>query len=180
MDQTMACAARVLYGDEEILGAVLECAPGVVAVDAPLALPAGRNSLEDKNGIHLRECDRELLRRKIRFFPLTLGPMRLLTERGMRLKGALEKEGLTVVETYPGAAQDILCIPRKGRGLELLAHGLRQAGVKGLERPMTADELDAVTCAMAGIAYLRGEHQALGDHQEILMVLPARPAPKGA
>jgi predicted nuclease with RNAse H fold len=57
-----------------------------------------------------------LLRMKIKFFPLTLGPMRKLTERGIRLKKILEKKRLDVVETYPGAAQDILKIPRKQHG----------------------------------------------------------------
>jgi predicted nuclease with RNAse H fold len=172
MDDLLCPSTSLLYADDEILDKTLECAPGVVAIDAPLALPRGRKSLTRRSKIHLRECDRELLRMGIKFFPLTLGPMRHLTERGMRLRAELEKKGLMVIETYPGAAQDILHIPRKGKGLEKLSQGLSQAGVRGLNTGLTGDELDAITCALVGIFYLRGKYRAIGDPDEILMILP--------
>ena len=53
-----------------------------------------------------------LLTMKIKFFPITLGPMRQLTLRGLALKEKLEKVGLRVFETYPGAVQDLWGIPR--------------------------------------------------------------------
>ncbi len=174
MDGKLRCSATIIHTDDELLHQVANAGVSVVAIDAPLSLPKGRASLEQRNGIHLRACDRQLLRMKIKFFPLTLGPMRQLTERGMRLKVLIERQGLRVVETYPGAAQDILGIPRKGKGLDLLARGLRDAGITGLERPMTGDELDAVTCALAGIMYLRGDYLAIGDPDEMLMILPGR------
>ncbi len=121
MDDSLRSRTCVLYTDNEILDKTLECQPDVVAVDAPLALPRGRKSLTMRSKIHLRECDRELLRMRIKFFPLTLGHRRQLTERGMRLRAKLEKKGLMVIETYPGAVQDILRISRKGKGLERLA-----------------------------------------------------------
>ena len=40
-------------------------APDVVSIDAPLFLPKGRKSLEQRGPPHLRACDRELLRMKI-------------------------------------------------------------------------------------------------------------------
>lgn len=172
MDDRLCSSSCLLYTDNEILDRTLSCASDVVAIDAPLALPRGRESLAKRSNIHLRECDRELLRMKIRFFPLTLGPMRQLTERGIRLRAELEKKGLTVIETYPGAAQDILHIPRKGRGLEELAKGLSLSGVTGLDTGLTGDELDAVTCALVGVLYLRGRYRAIGDPCEILMILP--------
>ena len=172
MEDNLHSSACLPYSDNEILEKTLKCAPDVVAIDAPLALPRGRKSLTQSNSIHMRECDRELLRMKIKFFPLTLGPMRKLTERGMRLKWELEKKGLTVIETYPGAIQDILGIPRKGKGLEKLTRGLSLAGIRGLDTGLTGDELDAVTCALAGILYLRGKYRAIGDPDEMLMILP--------
>jgi predicted nuclease with RNAse H fold len=172
MDDLLCPSTSLLYTDDEILDKTLECTPDVVAIDAPLALPRGRKSLARRSKIHLRECDRELLRMGIKFFPLTLGPMRYLTERGMRLRAELEKKGLMVIETYPGAAQDILHIPRKGKGLERLAQGLSQVGVRELDTGLTGDELDAVTCALVGIFYLRGKYRAIGDPDEILMILP--------
>ena len=61
------------HTDAEILGKTMENKPDIVAIDAPLSLPPGRKSLEERTGVHLRECDRELLKRGIRFFPVTLG-----------------------------------------------------------------------------------------------------------
>ena len=46
------------------------------------------------------------------------------------------------------------------------------AGVKGLSHGMSGDELDAVTCALVGVTYLRGEHRTIGDPDEMLMILP--------
>ncbi len=73
----------VLRSDEEIVRAALDARPSLVLIDAPLSLPRGRATIEDRSGPHFRECDRELQRLGIRFFPLTLGPMRTLTVRGM-------------------------------------------------------------------------------------------------
>jgi predicted nuclease with RNAse H fold len=172
MDDNLHANACLLYTNDEITRKTTECKPDVVAIDAPLALPHGRESLSKRSNIHLRECDRELLKRGIKFLPLTLGPMRQLTERGIWLRADLESKGMTVIETYPGAAQDILHIPRKGKGLDLLTEGLVLAGVNGLAHGMSGDELDAVTCALVGIMYLKGEYLAIGDPDEMLMILP--------
>lgn len=144
----------------------------VVAIDAPLALPKGRKSLEERESVHLRECDRALLRMGIKFFPVTLGPMRKLTKRGMELKKTLENHGLDVIEVYPGAAQDVLNIPRKQGGLDKLREGLERLGIKGMSEQNTGDELDAVTSAWVGKCYLEGNYLALGDPNEMLMILP--------
>ena len=53
-----------------------------------------------------------------------------------------------------------------------LAQGLSQAGVRELDTGLTGDELDAVTCALVGISYLRGKYRAIGDPDEMLMILP--------
>ena len=95
----------LIYTDEEILSKIRQIDPKIVAIDAPLSLPPGRKSLEERNGNHLRECDRELLKKGIKFFPVTLGPMRKLTERGMRLKKILEEENFITLEAYPGGAR---------------------------------------------------------------------------
>ncbi|MFN3568145.1 MAG: DUF429 domain-containing protein, partial [Caldimicrobium sp.] len=67
-----------LYEDDEILHLCQNFQ--IVMIDAPLSLPADRRSIEDR-GSHLRECDKLLLKRGHKFFPITLGPMRKLTER---------------------------------------------------------------------------------------------------
>ena len=145
-DNISSCS--IIHTDQEIFNYIEKANPTLIAVDAPLSLPPGRKSMEDKNGEHFRPCDRELLRRGIRFFPITLGPMRLLTERGIQLKRALTARGHTVVEVYPGAAQDIWNIGRKQDGLSRLRKGLERLGVKGLHGKMSGDELDAVTAAL--------------------------------
>ena len=104
-DNIISCT--IVRTDPEIIHYIEKENPALIAVDAPLNLPPGRKSIEDKNGEHFRPCDQELLRRGIRFFPITLGPMRLLTKRGIHLKRVLTRRGYPVIEVYPGAAQDI-------------------------------------------------------------------------
>ena len=175
LDRELNARTWIVHKDAEILELARETRPHVVAIDAPLSLPRSRKSLEDAGGPHLRGCDRALLELGIRFFPVTLGPMRLLTARGMRLKELLEAEGFEVIEVYPGGAQDLLGIPRKARGLELLREGLERLGVKGLRPGMSGDELDAVTAAYVGLLYLRGEAVVLGG-EDGAIVMP-RPPP---
>jgi predicted nuclease with RNAse H fold len=172
MDPRMRCTTAVLHEDEDILTRTIAASPDVVSIDAPLFLPRGRRSLDVRGPPHLRECDRELLRMRIRFFPVSLGPMRMLAARGMRLRAELEKKGLTVIESFPGAIQDILGIPRKQAGLLLLEKGLHDHGVSWRASGLSGDELDAVTSALVGLMYLRNDFTAIGDPEEGLMILP--------
>jgi len=174
LDERMNTKTKVLFTDKEMIKEVLKIKPKIIAIDAPLALPKGRKSLEEKNKIHLRECDKELLKLGIKFFPITLGPMRKLTERGIKLRKILEKKGFEVIETYPGAVQDILKIPRKQKGIEKLRKSLTKLGIKGdiVKKNITGDELDAITCALVGKLYLEKNYLALGDKKEVLMILP--------
>jgi uncharacterized protein len=174
----------VLSDDPSIEAAVRAAGPDLVVIDAPLSLPRGRRTIEDRAGPHFRECDRALRRLGVRFFPLTLGPMRMLTVRGMRLRARFESLGLRVVEGYPGGAQDLLGIPRKQAGVSVLQSQLRRRGLGGdLEaRSLTHDELDAVTLAWVGHEHLKGRAMLIGDPSEGVMLLPRprrgrRPAP---
>ena len=162
----------IVHTDQEIFNYVEKTNPVLIAIDAPLNLPPGRKSIEDRNGEHFRPCDRELMRRGIRFFPITLGPMRLLTKRGIRLKKALTARGYTVIEVYPGAAQDIWKIGRKQDGLSRLRKGLQRLGVKGLHKKMNGDELDAATAALVGQWFLRGKAEILGNFRPGAIIIP--------
>jgi len=171
----MRCNTAVLHTDQEVIRLTSEAMPSVVSIDAPLFLPKGRESLEKPGPPHFRECDKELLRMHIRFFPISLGPMRMLTARGMRLRAALEARGFEVIESFPGAVQDLLGMPRKQKGLRGLEGALRRHGV-GLGQQkggFSGDELDAVTSALVGLLYRNGEYRAIGDPKEDLMILPA-------
>lgn len=161
----------LVYEDEEIIRKTRQVEPQVVAIDAPLSLPKGRKSIEEKTSTHLRECDKELLRRRIKFFPITIGPMRKLTTRGIELKQILEDRNTKVIEVFPGGAQDILNIPRKQRGLDKLRNGLEKLGIKGLIEDLSDHELDAVTCAYVGHLFLKGKTCAYGTGNEV-MVMP--------
>ena len=163
---------KLFYEDREILDYARETKPVLIAIDAPLNLPPGRKSMADRNGSHYRPCDLELRRRKIPFFPITLGPMRKLTERGIRLKRRLETEGFRVVEIYPGGAQDIWRIPRAKRSREGLRKGLARRGIKGLTRSASDHELDAATGALVGWIYLTGKAQILGDFRSGAIIMP--------
>jgi len=167
---------QILHTDQEVLAAVRKVKAQAVAIDAPLALPKGRHCLKEhcRGRPHFRACDRALAMMRIRFFPITIGPMRLLTERGMSLAKMLRQRHVEVIETFPGAAQDILGIPRKQNGLEALQAGLVSLGCKGdlIRRQLSGDELDAVNCALVAKAYASGSYLAIGDPSEILMILP--------
>jgi uncharacterized protein len=170
----MTAHGQVAFSDEEILHLVNEMKPDLVTIDAPLSLPQGRKTIQDRSGKHFRECDRELHRRGIRFFPITLGPMRMLTERGLRLKAKIEVMTYHTVECFPGGAQDVWGIPRKHNDLEGLRTGLKGLGVKGVTDAMTNDELDAVTAALVGRWFLLGKGEMLGGEEGIVMPLRHR------
>jgi predicted nuclease with RNAse H fold len=166
----MKAETSIVYTDEEVLKRIVESKPRIVAIDAPLSLPAGRASIEQRTNLHLRECDKELLQRGIKFFPITLGPMRKLTNRGISLRRTLEDKHFRVIEVYPGGAQDILGIPRKQRGLEKLRGGLEKMGIRGLYSRMSDHELDAVTCALVGKLFLEGKGVTYGTPEHAIVM----------
>lgn len=178
LDKNLNTKTSILFSDREIIKETEKVKPDVISIDAPLALPKGRcclrKSCKCRKFGHLRECDRELARMGIKFFPVTLGPMRKLTIRGIDLKKVFENRGFKVIESFPGSIQDILKIPRKQKGLEKLRKALIKYGFKGdvKKEKITGHELDAMTSALVGKMYLEGDYLAIGDSEEILMILP--------
>ena len=169
---------RLVKTDEEIIQETISRDPDIISIDSPLTLPTGRCCTQDTcecraKGI-LRECERTLWRRGVRVFPCLLPSMQKLTERGIRLAKAFRKRGYTVIESYPGAAQDIMRIPRKKSSLNDLARGLEAFGIKGsfLSEQVSHDELDAITSAAVGYFYLTGDYEALGNKPEDYLIIP--------
>jgi len=162
----------LVYTDDEIILEALRERPDIIAIDAPLALPKGK-TLNSKNCI--RKCDRALRKMGIKFFPINFGGMRKLTIRGINLRAKLSNLGFKVIETYPGAAQEILGLPRAKKDFEALRRGLIEMfNLKGdIAKRISQHEIDAVTCAIVGRLYLEGKYIALGDPEEILMILPS-------
>jgi predicted nuclease with RNAse H fold len=158
----------VLHKNEEILEKVKESNAKIVAIDAPLFLPLGRKSLEQKSNVHLRECDKQLLRMHIKFFPITLGPMRMLTKRGIFLRKELEKIGKIVLETYPGAIYDLLKIKRNEKEIKM---AFKKLGIK-FKNNITRDELDSIACAYMAKLYSKEQYIKIGRKEEGFMYLP--------
>jgi predicted nuclease with RNAse H fold len=100
--------------------------------------------------------------------------MKGLTTRGMRLANRMRSAGMKVIESYPGAAQDLLGIPRKGSSLEELKWGLSRAGIEGdfLHGKVSHDEVDAITSALVGVFYLADDYIALGNAAEDYLIVP--------
>ncbi|MBE9463803.1 DUF429 domain-containing protein [Dyadobacter subterraneus] len=170
---------RKVRADQQILELVDHFNPDVVSIDSPLSLPFGRISpFDDDPGRNLyginRSCERQLLARGIRSYPPLIPSMQKLTQRGIKLADALRTKGFTVIESFPGGAQDILGIPRKSKGLEQLKNGLSLLGISGeyIQAKVSHDEIDAITCALVGLFFLRGQFEALGNEQEGYLIVP--------
>ena len=174
------CAATMtLASDDEIVEATLEANPDLVSIDSPLSLPAGRVSVFDSDPGHqqfgiMRQCERVLKKRGVNVYPALIQSMQKLTDRGMRLASRFRAKGLPVIESYPGAAQDIMNIPRKRKGLDLLKEGLAEFGVRGAfeTEKVTHDEVDAITSAIVGLFFWSGRFEALGDDEEEYLIIP--------
>jgi len=91
LNEKLEAKCFVVFEDREIIQVAKNFKPDIIAIDAPLSLPLGRKNLR-KSKIHFRKCDKELWNFGIKFFPITLGPMRKLTKRGIKLKKILEKK----------------------------------------------------------------------------------------
>jgi predicted nuclease with RNAse H fold len=158
----------VVYKDEEIIAEVKKWKPRLVSIDAPLGNPV-------RDGI--RECERALMKRGVKVFPCTFGGMKKLTSRGIFLAKKLRSMNFEVIETYPGSAQDLLNIPRKGVSITALREGLISYGITGVPSgDITDHELDAITSALVGKLYLEGKTTSLGKKEESQIVIPL---PKG-
>ncbi|MCS7298619.1 MAG: DUF429 domain-containing protein [Spirochaetia bacterium] len=140
-----------------------------VFIDAPLSIPEGRKTINDRKGRHLRECDVMLKELGIKFFPITLGPMRMLTERGLVIKRELESMGKKIFETLPGALYDYFGVNRKDKhSIIELFHTL---GLELESREYTQDELDAIASLLIGIYHLNEKSRVLsGKDGEIVIV----------
>jgi predicted nuclease with RNAse H fold/dephospho-CoA kinase len=165
--------------DETVIATTLAARPHLVSIDSPLSLPKGRISVSDDDpgrkefGI-MRHCERMLKKRGINVYPALIPSMQKLTARGIRLAARLRKLGVPVIESYPGAAQDIMGIPRKRASLDMLRDGLAEFGIRGpyLETQVSHDELDAITAAVVGIFFWSGKFESLGTEDEEALIIP--------
>jgi uncharacterized protein YprB with RNaseH-like and TPR domain/predicted nuclease with RNAse H fold len=165
---------RSIRTDEELISETLAAKPDWVSIDSPLSLPEGFGS----PGVPIyRKCELALKRMGISVFWCLLPSMAMLTRRGIRLAQELRQAGCKVIESYPGAAQDILGIPRKKASLQELKWGLSRAGITGdyVTANVTHDEVDAITSALVGLFYLANDYIALGTSAENYLIVPRSP-----
>ena len=163
-----AKTARI-NSDDELIALSIAAGPHLISIDSPLSLPSGRICVEDSDpgraqfGI-IRYCERVLKRRGVNVYPALLPSMQRLTARGIALAERFRKLGLPVIESYPGAAQDIMRIPRKRKGLEYLEQGLKEFGVTGdyCGGSVSHDELDAITSAIVGVFFWASKAERIG------------------
>jgi predicted nuclease with RNAse H fold len=167
-----------LKTDAEIISRVDEAKPTVISIDSPLSLPIGRDCTSDscecrKFGI-TRECERLLKKRGINSYPCLIKSMQGLTARGIKLAKIFKDKGYLVIESYPGAAQDVMGLPRKKVDLRGLEIDLMNMGIKPIsERTIIShDEIDALTSALVGYFYLIGTYECLGNETEGYLVIP--------
>jgi uncharacterized protein YprB with RNaseH-like and TPR domain/predicted nuclease with RNAse H fold len=168
-----------LRTDEELIRETVAAKPNLVSIDSPLSMPEG---VVDSNCVGefpiYRKCELALKRMGISVFWCLLPTMKGLTKRGMHLATELRRRGLIVIESYPGAAQDLLGIPRKGTSLEELKQGMGRIGITGpyLAQRVSHDEVDAITSALVGLFYLADDYIGLGTQSEDYLVVPRSPS----
>ena len=167
-----ACATtKSIRTDEDLIRETLMARPDLISIDSPLSLPEGYGSGDVPI---YRKCELALKRMGISVFWCLLPSMQMLTRRGIKLANELRNAGCKVVESYPGAAQDILGIPRKKASLPELKWGLSRAGITGgfLTANITHDEVDAITSALVGLFYMANDYIALGTPTEEYLIVP--------
>lgn len=169
----------IVKTNKEIISRVMSIKPTVISIDSPLSLPTGRCCTDDscecrKYGI-TRECERILKKRGINVYPCLIKSMQQLTMRGIKLARLFKEQGYAVIESYPGAAQDLLNMPRKRIDLKELESNLKNVGIRFFSKrePITHDELDGLTSALVGYFYLAGSYEALGNMDEGYLIIPA-------
>lgn len=168
-----------IKSDDEMILLAHEAGATLISIDSPLTIPKGRKTFfdddptRDQYGI-MRECERILKRRGVNVYPCLIPSMQKLTRRGIQLSDKFRKLGIPVIESYPGAAQDILAIPRKRAGLNYLAASLAEFGIfdNFTERNISHDELDAITSSIVGIFFWVGKFEGLGNIDEEYLIIP--------
>lgn len=170
----MAVTTCSLESDQDLLDFLKQNKPAIVSIDSPLGFPGGGSEIDPAAGI-VRIAEHDLSSVGIPAYPALIDSMRELTCRGVRLRRMIEafERPPVVIESYPGAAQDVLCIPRKQKSLELLRGGLRELGLTGSGLLTEShDEMDAITSAVVGRFYEIGQFQPMGVSNEAQLIVP--------
>ncbi len=187
LDDTGAVAGLVdLRTDEELLA--LAGPARVVAIDAPLGLPAGWCCLEPVCACGGCESPTEDRRRAAElalrdagipcYWTTRRSIIRRMVYRGIALRNALEAQGKAVLEVYPYGAKLRLWgrpLPKKTApaGLAFLKERLAALWPSlVIDGAFTHDHADALLAAYTGWLHLHGSTDVLGTAAEGQIVLP--------
>lgn len=157
--------ASLLYNDNQILEAIAQNRPEIIAIDAPFSLP--------NKGI-LRKAEKEMMKSGYRVLPPSLPAMEKLADRVMKLNRLIAEEGFKTIEVHPTSTCKALEMPPKNRRKTQAI--LKQMGLEGeLElRPFASHEIDAVIAALTAYLYMKNQTEALGDEKEGYIIVPKR------
>jgi len=155
----------LLYMDNQIVEAIAQSKPEIIAVDAPFNLP--------KKGI-LRKADREMVKNGYRVFPPMLPAMKMLTMRAIKVNRLIAEKGFKTIEVHPTSTCKALSIPPKDWGK--IQTALTQIGLEGdfKVRTLTPHEIDAVIAVLTAHLYMRRQTKALGDEEEGYITIPKK------
>ena len=133
---------RTVKSDEEILEIVRAVRPDLIVVDAPLSISENA----------WRDGEEALLRMGKRPLPLTMGSMRELAERAVKLKKHWK---VKTIETFPSAFRPKILDVKMVRKI---------IGIKNKH------ERDALLCALVGRRYFHGGIRKLGEKSHIYII----------
>jgi hypothetical protein len=153
--------AKHVYTNDEIISNCLREHPELIAIDAPLTMPLKGN---------LRSPDLELIKRGLRVLPPTLGGMRQLTERAIRLAAELCKKRFQIIEIHPRTSGVILF---KTSDRRKWVEKLREKGFE-VKEIKSEHEIDATMAAITAWLHLQGKTEAVGEGKDVIVI----PLPK--
>ncbi len=196
-----ATDSPALITDSDIVAALSARQPAVLAIDAPLSLPASVAAalgLPDASNMgpphpdmspYTRAAERDPIWRTLGVRPLPVSFLGGLTFRALTLLPLLHAAlpNMSIIEVFPTGTFAALGIRsprvegiRTGKTTARTRAAVQDAlrgHLCGLPDPATepldADTLDALACALAAAAYLRGSYHAAGDPREGQIILPA-------
>lgn len=187
---------RELGDTHDVVSLVERVRPVVVAIDAPLFLPAGWGCLDwpctcgrcTAPPTARRRAELAMASLGLGLFWTTKqGLLRPLVQWAIVLRGELESRGWPVIEVYPYATRVRLLGRPPARKGTLLGRAWTQQGLAGriaglpdpAQRLLGHDALDALLAAYTGLLWHRGLGEAIGDEEDGAIVVP-RAAVAGA
>ena len=149
--------------------------PEAVFIDAPLSLPGVYRFPDRYADYFFREADRVLRAMS----PMFLGG---LTARAIQLKDLLAKEGIFVLETYPGYLAEVLGLKALGyKGsrdqIAPVQEALQSAFPSLAPLPPCRNwhEIDALRALCSGLRRTKGQHLEFGLPEEGMILISKEP-----